>query len=224
MIEAESNREAALFASRPELWPSPLACLVGPTGCGKSHIGRERFSGAVALSAELLGGGGPAARLSPAGAAGRFWFDDLDVAHRRARSAGTAQLLETALFHLINELAVGGGRLLISAGEAPAHWPVALPDLRTRLNTALVLWIGPPDDALLGAYLERRLAERGLAAGARVTEFLLARIGRDFASLEAATEALDRAALRERRCVTRDFAARVLGLRPARSAATSSVG
>ena len=214
VILADSNRDAAAFASRPELWPTPIACLVGPAGCGKTCIAHACFTSAIPLTAETLQGDGPVAALSSAGAAGRFCCDDLDAAHRAALAAGgdRAQRLEAGLFHLINELAVGGGRLLVCAVEPPALWPVALPDLRTRLNAALLLRIAPPEDALLEAYLERRLQERGLVTGVGVARFLLQRIERSFAAVEAALERLDRAGLKEQRRITRDLAARALGL------------
>ena len=214
LILADSNRDAAAFAARPELWPTQVACLVGAAGCGKTCIALGCFEGAERLEAPALLADGSATTASPMGAAGRFWFDDVDRAHRQAieTSGDRAARFESGLFHLINELAVGGGRLLLSAAEPPSLWPVTLPDLRTRLNAALLLRIEPPEDALLEAYLERRLQERGLATGAGVTRFLLLRLERSFGAVEAAVERLDRAGLKEQRRITRDLAARVLGV------------
>lgn len=214
VILAESNRDAATFAANSNLWPGPVACLVGPPGCGKTRIAGERFVRATPLQREFLHDESSPAALSPDGAAGRFWFDDVDAAHRAAfaESPAAAARLESALFHLINQLTVGGGKLLLGAQEPPALWPVALPDLRTRLGAALALWIDPPEDALLAAYMERRFQERGLSVSASVGDYLLLRLERSFAAIESATEALDKAALKEHRRITREFAARILQL------------
>lgn len=191
-----------------------MACLLGEAGSGKTCIAESCFGRAVKLDASALQSAASPTGLASDGAAGRYWFDDLDEAHRVELTAGgdRAARLETGLFHLINELAVGGGRLLICATTPTSLWPVSLPDLRTRLNAALLLRIGPPDDALLAGFMERRLSERGLIVGAGVTEYLLKRIERSFAAVEGAIERLDRAGLQERRRITRDLAARALGL------------
>ncbi|MEM9725328.1 MAG: hypothetical protein AAF909_07690 [Pseudomonadota bacterium] len=196
----KSRIAAELFAARGAEGTGQFTGHVIGEVVDLASLGHERFSAA----------GSPAA-LSPAGAAGRFWFDDLDLALTDAsRAHGSASALERALFHLINQVQSGGGALLLSARSAPALWPVALPDLQTRLRAALVLRIDPPDDAALSAHLQHCFEARGLRAAPALTEDILMLSHRSFAGIAAAAETLDRAALREKRAVSRAMATRLL--------------
>ncbi len=58
------------------------------------------------------------------------------------------QLDEAALFHRWNRAQAEGTALLLVSGAPPGEWKIALPDLASRLGAALLLEIGPPDDAM----------------------------------------------------------------------------
>ncbi len=92
----------------------------------------------------------------PAPAPGGTVLDDADAVAE-----------EAALLHLINLCAERGEHLLLLGREAPARWPVALPDLRSRLKATSAIGIGRPDDALLGALLARHFADRQLRVAHR---------------------------------------------------------
>ena len=70
------------------------------------------------------------ARSRRAAAATRRWRSRTWTGWRGTRAA------EEALFHLCNRLAAGGGSLMVSGREPPARWPLALPDLASRLGAA----------------------------------------------------------------------------------------
>ena len=145
LLEDASNREALAWLRRPEQWPNGRLALAGPPATGKTHMLRG-------LAAErgwpVLDGTG--LRGLPevpqeAGAAG-LALDDADCAPE-----------EAALLHLINICAERGQRLLLAGREPPARWPVALPDLRSRLRATAVAAVRPPEDALLAALLAQAL-------------------------------------------------------------------
>ena len=85
-------------------------------------------------------------------------------------------------------------------------WPVALPDLRSRLKAATVVEIGEPDDELLAQVLVKLFADRQLAVDESLVSFLTTRTERSFAAARATVEKLDREALRLKRPVTRALA------------------
>jgi hypothetical protein len=100
---------------------------------------------------------------------------------------------EAALFHRWNRAQEQGTALLIVGGEPP--WDIALPDLRSRLGSALQLEIGLPDDAMAADLLLAHAGQRGLPLGAEAAAYLVPRAGRSFADLEKLVEAIDRLSL-----------------------------
>ena len=120
---------------------------------------------------------------------------------------------EEALFHLHNHLAAQGLPLLLIARQPPALWPLALPDLKSRMEATDTVRIDEPDDALLTALIVKLFADRQIEVPPSLLTWLVSRIDRSFAAVDAAVAALDDAALAEKRPVTRDLARRVLDKR-----------
>jgi chromosomal replication initiation ATPase DnaA len=133
----------------------------------------------------------------------RVGVEDMD---RAAADAAT----EEALFHLHNLLLAGDGRLLLTGRTPPAHWPIALPDLKSRLAATATAALDAPDDALLAAVLVKLFADRQIAVAPPLVAYLVPRIDRSFAAAHAIVDRLDRAALSEGRSVTRALAQRLL--------------
>jgi chromosomal replication initiation ATPase DnaA len=79
--------------------------------------------------------------------------------------------------------------------EPPARWPVALPDLRSRLRATAVAEVRPPEDALLAALLRKHFADRQLRLDPALAAWLLPRLPREAAAVAEAAARLDRAAL-----------------------------
>jgi len=71
----------------------------------------------------------------------------------------------------------------------------ALPDLRSRLGAALHLAIGVPDDDMVAALIEAHADARGLALGEGALTYLVPRLERSFAGIEAVVAAIDRLTL-----------------------------
>lgn len=182
-------------------WPMRRMAVVGPEGAGKTHL-------AHVWSARAGAGFVPAAALATL-ALGAVDADAALVVEDADAVGALGAAAEEALFHLCNHLAVRGS-LLLSGREPPARWPVALPDLASRLAATPVARLEPPDDALLGAVLVKLFADRQLAVGPDLVQYLLPRMERSFAAAEALVIALDRAALASRRPVTARLAAEVL--------------
>ncbi|MFB9970461.1 hypothetical protein ACFFMP_10770 [Pseudoroseomonas cervicalis] len=112
---------------------------------------------------------------------------------------------EAALFHLINACAAQLP-LLLAGRQPPARWPVALPDLASRLRATAAVGIAEPSDRLLATLLARQFAERQLRVPEAVQDWLLARLPREAGAIAAAAARLDRAALAAGGAVTRALA------------------
>ncbi len=193
-LVAACNAEAVAWIDRWPDWPATALVLVGARAAGKSHLAsvfQARTQGRAVTGSELASQ--PPAEL--AGDGGPLILDDADAI------LGTPEA-ERALFHLLNHLAPGRGRLLMTATVPPARWGVALRDLSSRLNALPVAGIGAPDDALMGALLVKLFADRQLQVNADVIPFMVTRMERSFAAARALVSEINSRALAERRAVT----------------------
>lgn len=174
--------EAALgWIERWPDWPARSLVLHGPAQSGKTHLlhqWRQR-SGAVSIDGAALAEAEPD-RLAAGGAVA---LDDPEAAP------------ELTLLHLCNCAGEAGAFLLIAARQAPAAWPLQLPDLASRLRAMPAVAILPPDDALLAALLVKHFADRQLRVQPSVIHFLVRRMERSFAAAASLAACLDRLAL-----------------------------
>ena len=109
---------------------------------------------------------------------------------------------EDEVFHRWNRAQSAGNPLLLVSGRPPGEWRVGLPDLASRLGAALLLELGAPDDALLADLLVEHAARRGLALGEGAAAWLLPRIERSHAAVEALVAEIDRLSLERKSPVT----------------------
>ena len=189
-----SNADAvARLDAWPE-WPEGRLALVGPAGCGKTHLARAwaEAVGAVAVEPD----------------------SDVDLPALRGRPV----LVEDAdgradetLFHILNMAGVDGGTVLLTGRTAPVGWATSVPDLRSRLNALPAALIGEADDIVLEAVLRRAFAAAYLRPEPDLYPYLLARLPRSAAEALAAAALLDEAASQSRRAVNKALAREVLG-------------
>ena len=193
-LVSDCNAAALGWIERWPDWPGHALVLFGPEGCGKSHLAHlwcER-AGARLVSGRELSEWEPRP-ISPAIA-----VDDADRAS------------EIALLHLYNSYAEAGAGLLVVARNAPSAWPIALPDLASRLRAASAIGVAPPDDPLLAAVLVKHFADRQLRVAPAVIAYLVRRMERSFAAAAALAARLDRLALAEGRPIGLALARRAL--------------
>jgi chromosomal replication initiation ATPase DnaA len=117
---------------------------------------------------------------------------------------------EAAMFHLLNLAQEERAYVLLTARDAPALWPVALPDLASRLRALPAMALAAPDDALLRAIMVKLFADRQLAVDDDLIGYLMTRIERSCAAVRSAVAELDHAALRLKRPVNRTLAGEIL--------------
>lgn len=193
---SECNRAAHAWIERWPDWPGRTLALYGPAQCGKSHLARLW----TACSFGRMVGGPELHALSPPELAAlpAVAVDDADKAPERA------------LLHLHNCCRETGAGLLIVAREPPSRWPIALPDLASRLRAMPAVGILPPDDALLAGLLIKHFADRQIRVAPAVIGYAVCRIERSFAAAAAFVAALDRAALGAGRPIGISLVRRVL--------------
>jgi chromosomal replication initiation ATPase DnaA len=199
-VVAEGNRQALAWIDRWPDWPAPALSLNGPTGCGKTHLGRiwAARSGAIVMTGADLDGLSVADLTSLAATSPAIVIE------------GAERAPERGLFHLYNLMRERGGFLLLISAEPPARWSIVLPDLASRLRAAPAVALAPPDDELLGSIILKQLSDRQLHAGPGVVQYLVSHMERSAETARRAVAALDLRALTERREIDRRLAADVL--------------
>ena len=153
------------------LWPSHAVLLSGPSGSGKSHLASVWAGEAGAARLE----GGALAGLDPLPHAGRpvlIEHADIALAGERPRAA------QAGLFHLLNLLRQTGGSALLTARTPLPAWPLAIPDLASRLRAATHVALGPPDETLVEAVLCKLFADRQLERSLTAARRLVDRVDR----------------------------------------------
>jgi DnaA-homolog protein len=184
--------------------------LLGGIGAGKSHLlqavcasAGERGEAAAylplaqtaQLGAELLSGCGELAWVC---------VDDVESIAGRPD-------WDRAMFQLYRELEEHRGRLLIASASPPAALPFELPDLASRLKSALLLALQPLDeDEQIGA-LRLRAQLRGFDLPHETGQYMLRRLPRNMATLCSWLDALDAASLAAQRRLTVPFVREVIG-------------
>lgn len=201
-LVADCNGAAVAWIDRWPEWPGNGLAIFGPTGCGKSHLAEvwRARSGARRIEPAALAAAEPPQLMEDAA---ECLIDGLY--DRPANSPDERRLL-----HLYNLVRERGGHLLLLGRAAPARWPVALPDLKSRLGALPAVEIGPPDDVLLGAVMVKLFADRQLAVSNEVVQYLVARMERSFEAARRIVAALDREALAAHRRVALPLARDVL--------------
>lgn len=184
-------------------WPAtphdaPALALIGPPGSGKTHL------------AEIWRLEHDALKCAPTDLTVEAVPTLLSRGALVLENMPGRRLNETALFHLLNLARQEEAFVLFTATGSPATWPVNLPDLKSRLAAMPFVELEPPDDELLRAVLVKLFADRQLRVDEKVIAYLLPRMERSLSAAQRLVAALDAAALRERRNITRQLAAKVL--------------
>ena len=112
---------------------------------------------------------------------------------------------EAAILGVYERQRAHGGKLLVSAEDAPARIGFKLPDLATRLAALLAYPVHTLNDAEKISVLTRRAAQRGLELPEEVARYLLERTPRDMHSLFTWLDRLDAASLAAQRRLTIPF-------------------
>lgn len=179
----------------------------GETGSGRTHLLQAVCHAAEKQSLFYL----PLSHhheLSPAILDALESYDAIcldDIDHVMGHSAW-----EEALFYFYNRARDRGARLLFSATCPPQQLKCQLPDLKSRMTSALTLAITPLTDAEKITVLQLRAQARGLSLSEEVASYLLHHVSRKLSDLMAVLEKCDNMSLITKRKITVPFVKMVL--------------
>jgi chromosomal replication initiation ATPase DnaA len=179
-------------------WPARAAALWGPEGSGKTHLAHiwAREAGADVLNPQTL----THETVAHLAAGGRWLLDDADLAED-----------PVALFHLLNFVNQSSGALLVTGRQAPQTWSRGLPDLRSRLAALPGAALEEPDEPLLARVLLKLFTDRQLKVPEGLIPYLVVRMERSLSVAERLVAAIDELALQQKRKISVELGAEILG-------------
>ncbi len=214
---AATNRQAVELVDAWADWQDKVQLILGPPGCGKTHLGAvlayqcqiyqyqahmvrpprlakedQRENERENSLADIL--------------AGDRRFDMLII-------DGLEQLghdNEEPLFHLLNHARQSGQKILLLSRLSGGQMNITLPDLASRLKALPAVMMGAPDDTLIGGLLDKLFDDRQLRVDARVVNYLVPRVERDYAAMGRLVQFIDQRALEMKRAITVPFIAEIL--------------
>jgi chromosomal replication initiation ATPase DnaA len=98
----------------------------------------------------------------------------------------------------------------MTSHSPPAQWRITLPDLRSRLNAAISVKIGLPDDSLIAALLVKIFADRQVQVSSDVIIYAASRMERSFLAVQQVVENADHLALTTKKKITVNLMKEVL--------------
>lgn len=193
---SSSNAAAVGWLERYPNWPAPGLIIYGPTGVGKTHLARAWAGKVTGVRIEHRS---DAQEYLAADCLQPVIVDSADVIVADPKGA-------EAIFHIYQRLATAPSKMLLLANAPPKDWPLALPDLASRMKALPTVEIEQPDDALREALMIKYLADRGVSVGPDVIAYLLPRTPRDAQDLQKVLLALDTYALTQKKPITMSLA------------------
>jgi chromosomal replication initiation ATPase DnaA len=109
---------------------------------------------------------------------------------------------EEELFHLWNEARDTGRPMLLIAQHVPPAWHIHLPDLRTRLATAALARVLPPDENVIAALITHGLERAGSAFAPDLPDFVARRVTRYYETVDNVISCLNAESLASGRKLT----------------------
>ncbi|WP_455478295.1 DnaA regulatory inactivator HdaA [Bartonella sp. B10] len=204
LIITESNRMAFKLIDHWPNWILPVAVLVGKEGSGKTHFSNVWAQKADAL---IIHRNKINQAIAVASSGKSFLIEDIDA----------GKISEIDLFHFINSIKQANlnacqSTLLITARTVPSSWNIQLNDLRSRLNSVMLVTIDQPDDALLTAVAFKLFSDKQITVHPDIIYYLINRCERSLFSLKRIIDSIDQLALQRKSKITRAVVGEVLNM------------
>ena len=183
-IITESNLEVIKWIGQ---WPNwgdgiynNITIIAGENSSGKTHLAQiwSNRSGAIYISQQDLVSKSYLDHKSK-----NFILEDLEKIS-----------CEQELFHFIEHVINNKSYLVITSARSPQDL-FTLPDLKSRLNSFLLMKIRKPDSVMVEQILVKYFSDRQIAVNESVIKYLIARVDFSYKKISELVETLDKSSL-----------------------------
>lgn len=203
---ADCNRLAVNSIDNWPNWPYFAICLVGPAGCGKTHLCNV-FAQKVAIENNYP-------YRIPFIKASQLNMDNYRYLYETSKQIVIEDISELknqeALFHLYNNYRDTGGNILFTSSIAPARLNFTLADLKSRMNIVPIYTIDTPDDNLLMALLLKLFNDRQITPSPEILNYLINNMQRSFSYARKLVEEIDNISLMRKRAISTTIASEAI--------------
>lgn len=194
-VQGPCNADALALIQHPDRWIGYGLIVYGREKTGKTHLAHifsEMHQGRFCALSDL-------AQLKE-----QDWVEH-DTYYILDHPFACYLSLQTELFHFLNLLKMKNSKLLWIAPKPSSHWPITLPDLKSRISLMLTVKVEQPDDTVLTGILQKRAADMQIVLSPLVISYLLTRKDRSIGTLLNTLEKLNTLALEKRERITIPF-------------------
>lgn len=172
-----------------------MGCLImGPKGSGKTHL-FHLFNQYLTQKPEILVLDSITDLQMPYEGVKYLLIDNI---------TSLTQAQEELLFHWYNHLKTMGGKLVLVLNKNLDEI-ITLKDLKSRMLTLQQAILESPNDKDLEIFISKQAFDRQVEINSDVLSYMLLRVERDFAKIEALIDKIDEESLRAKRKITVPF-------------------
>ena len=121
---------------------------------------------------------------------------------------------EVTFFHLINMVRQRKGMIFFTAKTPPSEWKIRLPDLKSRLCSAELLYLKPIDTLLHHNVLEKLFSDRQIIISTDIINYILDYIKPDIDNFKKFVDYFDNLLLSYRKSPSKSFVLKVFFEQP----------
>lgn len=202
-IVTSSNEDAVRWVDKWPKWGegiySNIVCIFGEESSGKTHLSQiwRRKASATYINKTDLSD----ARYMDSNCTA-YILEDLE----------TFLDNEIQLFYFINHIINSKKFLLITSNVPVKQIPFCLKDLKSRVESFLIIEIKKPDEAMIEQILLKYFSDRQVAVSASVIKYLVVRVDFSYKKVLHVVDRLDRASLAAQKNISIPFIKSILNL------------
>jgi chromosomal replication initiation ATPase DnaA len=121
---------------------------------------------------------------------------------------------EVAFFHLINIVRQRKGMIFFTAKTPPSDWKIRLPDLKSRLCSAELVYLKPVDTLLHQNILEKLFSDRQITISLDIIDYIMDYIKADIDNFKQFVDCFDGLLLSYRKPPSKSFVLKVFFEQP----------